>query len=140
MRPKLINGDVKDVLKTLDPESIQCVVTSPPYWNQRNYGVDDQLGLEATSQEYVDNMTSVFKEVKRVLRKDGTVWLNLGDSFQDKNLVGIPWRVALALQADGWYIRSDIIWHKPAVMPEPVKDRLTKCHEYIFLLTKSTKY
>ena len=170
-RPKLIKGDVREVLKGLDPESVQCVVTSPPYWGLRDYGVDDQLGLEPTPEEYVENMVSVFQEVKRVLRKDGTVWLNLGDSYfgggrgkdgkyevayksvedskpdwskvsglKPKDLVGIPWRVALALQADGWWLRSDIIWNKPNPMPEAVKDRPTKSHEYIFLLTKSAKY
>ena len=176
MRPEVIEGDVREVLKTLDDESVQCVVTSPPYWGLRDYGVDDQLGLEATPEEYAANMVSVFQEVKRVLRKDGTVWLNLGDSYSSgsggyddkymhnstsgtpsegvrqsvapskpfglpsKNLLGMPWRVAFALQADGWYLRSDIIWNKPNPMPEPVKDRPTKSHEYIFLLTKSAKY
>ena len=140
MRPEVIEGDVRKVLKTINNESVQCVVTSPPYWGLRDYGSEGQLGLEETPEEYVENMVSVFQEVKRVLRKDGTVWLNLGDSFMNKNLVGIPWRVALALQADGWYLRSDIIWNKLVVMPEPVKDRPTKCHEYIFLLTKSAKY
>ena len=177
MRPEVIQGDVREVLKTLDEESVQCVVTSPPYWGLRDYGVDDQLGLEATPEEFVENLVEVFKEVKRVLRKDGTVWLNLGDSYasgksrysskpqtiakgkshdepmdgkkpdlyyhpvlKDKDLIGIPWRVALALQADGWYLRSDIIWNKPNPMPESVTDRPTKSHEYIFLLTKSAKY
>tara|TARA_R100000808_G_scaffold2414_2_gene9659 strand:+ start:804 stop:1721 length:918 start_codon:yes stop_codon:yes gene_type:complete len=170
MRPEVIEGDVREVLKTLDDESVQCVVTSPPYWGLRDYGVDDQLGLEATPEEYVANMVSVFQEVKRVLRKDGTVWLNLGDSYSSggretttnqtlrggkdygvtrpkpnksikpKDLVGIPWRVAFALQEDGWYLRSDIIWNKPNPMPESVTDRPTKSHEYIFLLTKSKKY
>ena len=175
-RPKLLKGDVRQVLRGLEPESVQCVVTSPPYWGLRDYGVDGQLGLEQTPEEFVDNMVKVFREVKRVLRKDGTVWMNLGDTYgkqvgkgfntheedgsgnrvtdmqekhgdikvktglPDKNLVGIPWRVALALQADGWILRSDIIWHKPNPMPESVKDRPTKSHEYIFLLTKSKKY
>ena len=172
MRPEVIQGDVREVLKTLDDESVQCVVTSPPYWGLRDYGVDDQLGLEATPEEFVENMVDVFREVKRVLRNDGTLWLNLGDTYcgtghkgehtdpkhkegrngrkialnnkvaglKSKDLIGIPWRVALALQADGWYLRSDIIWNKPNPMPEPVKDRPTKSHEYIFLLTKSAKY
>jgi DNA modification methylase len=170
MRPEVIQGDVREVLKTLDDESVQCVVTSPPYWGLRDYGVDDQLGLEATPEAYVANMVAVFQEVKRVLRKDGTLWLNLGDSYSSggretttnqtlrggkdygvtrpkpnksikpKDLIGIPWRVALALQADGWYLRSDIIWNKPNPMPESCKDRPTKAHEYIFLLTKSAKY
>ena len=179
MRPEVIEGDVREVLKALDDESVQCVVTSPPYWGLRDYGVDDQLGLEATQEEYVENMVDIFREVKRVLRKDGTVWLNLGDSYSSqpagnktpsgfsqtrpsrkkhgvgdetvdlpkkvtglkhKDLVGVPWRVAFALQADGWYLRSDIIWNKPNPMPESVTDRPTKSHEYIFLLTKSKKY
>ena len=172
MRPEVLEGDVREVLKTLDDESVQCVVTSPPYWGLRDYGVDDQLGLEATPEEFVENMVDVFREVKRVLRNDGTLWLNLGDTYcgtghkgehtdpkhkegrngqkialnnkvaglKSKDLIGIPWRVALALQADGWYLRSDIIWNKPNPMPEPVKDRPTKSHEYIFLLTKSAKY
>ncbi len=175
-RPKLINGDVRQVLSELEPESVQCVVTSPPYWGMRNYGTDGQLGLEETPEMFVENIVSVFQEIKRVLRKDGTVWMNLGDTYgkqvgkgfntheedgtgnrvtemqerhgdikvktglPDKSLVGIPWRVALALQADGWVLRSDIIWHKPNPMPESVKDRPTKSHEYIFLLTKSRKY
>ena len=172
MRPEVLEGDVREVLKTLDDESVQCVGTSPPYWGLRDYGVDDQLGLEATPEEFVENMVDVFREVKRVLRNDGTLWLNLGDTYcgtghkgehtdpkhkegrngqkialnnkvaglKSKDLIGIPWRVALALQADGWYLRSDIIWNKPNPMPEPVKDRPTKSHEYIFLLTKSAKY
>tara|TARA_R100001594_G_scaffold2708_3_gene10641 strand:- start:500 stop:1630 length:1131 start_codon:yes stop_codon:yes gene_type:complete len=153
-------------------------VTSPPYWGLRDYGSEGQLGLEETPDEYIDKMVEVFREVKRVLRKDGTLWLNLGDSYagsnstkdavidkdslsykaghfrggvsksvnskveglKPKDLVGIPWRLALALQADGWWLRSDIIWSKPNPMPEPVKDRLTKSHEYIFLLTKSKTY
>lgn len=167
----LLNGDAIDMLKTLPSESIHCCVTSPPYWGLRDYGVDGQLGLEPTPDEYVANMVEVFREVKRVLRKDGNCWLNLGDSYasdtkgsgghntkQDSNtgswtgviklnhglkpkdLVGIPWRVAFALQADGWWLRSDIIWAKPNPMPESVIDRPTKSHEYIFLLTKSEKY
>jgi len=172
MRPEVIEGDVREVLKTFDDESVQCVVTSPPYYGLRDYGFDGQLGLEETPEEYVNNMVDVFKEVKRVLRKDGTVWLNLGDSYtstaqgtfntpspiqsgeasqaranyrpftglKPKDLVGVPWRVAFALQADGWYLRSDIIWAKGSCMPESVTDRPTKSHEYIFLLTKSQKY
>ncbi len=139
-RPKLINGDVRQVLSELEPESVQCVVTSPPYWDLRDYGSDGQLGLEATPEGYIDNMVDVFREVKRVLSNDGTLWLNLGDGYLQKKLVGMPWRVALALQADGWWLRNDIIWSKPNPMPEPVKDRLTKSHEYIFLLTKSKTY
>ena len=132
--------------------SIDCVVTSPPYWGLRNYGVNGQLGLEDSLDTYIQNLVEAFREVWRVLKPTGTVWLNLGDTYsnsnlefniggvKEKDLVGLPWRVALALQADGWYLRQDIIWHKPNPMPESVKDRCTKSHEYIFLLTKDFKY
>ena len=229
----ILQGNVNDKLKEIESDSIQCVVTSPPYWGLRDYGTaeweggdencdhlgkpmptrsgfneryfnressdgnkqdalrepfkdtcgkcgairkDQQLGLEETPEEYIENMVKVFREVKRVLKDDGTVWLNLGDSYnnyrpggtsqpkqtltnnngsvvsysgkrnnksitlKEKDLVGIPWRVAFALQADGWYLRQDIIWHKPNPMPESVTDRCTKSHEYIFLLSKSAKY
>ena len=171
---KIIVGNCLDVLKTLEEQSVHTCITSPPYWGLRDYGKDDQLGLESTPEEYVENMVQVFREVRRVLRDDGTLWLNLGDSYahslrqsgkehagkltrgskgtivsgykplpiglKEKDLVGIPWRVAFALQADGWYLRQDIIWHKPNPMPESVTDRCTKSHEYIFLLTKNKKY
>jgi len=157
-------------MKDLPDRSIQCVVTSPPYWGLRNYQVEKQLGLEKTPEEYVEKMVEVFRQVKRVLKDDGTCWLNLGDSYngsggaggdynkgglkdgqpkykgrnisslKPKDLVGIPWRIAFALQADGWWLRQDIVWHKPNPMPESVQDRCTKSHEYIFLLTKSAKY
>jgi DNA modification methylase len=228
----ILQGNVNDKLKEIESDSIQCVVTSPPYWGLRDYGTaewiggdsncshsvakinplkvggftgdrlrkeggtenekylkyknrcsdcgairqDNQLGIEATPEEYVENMVDVFREIKRVLKDDGTVWLNLGDSYnnyrpggtsqpkqtltnnngsvvsysgkrnnksitlKEKDLVGIPWRVAFALQSDGWWLRQDIIWHKPNPMPESVTDRCTKSHEYIFLLTKSAKY
>lgn len=170
----IIQGDCREVLKTLPDESVQCCVTSPPYWGLRDYGVAGQFGLEHTPEEYVTNMVQVFREVRRVLRNDGTLWLNLGDSYscggrgggmkgedgekqrsnagallgpkkappglKPKDLVGIPWRVAFALQSDGWYLRSDIIWHKPNPMPESVTDRPTRAHEYIFLLTKQERY
>ena len=227
----LLQGDCRNVLATLPDESVQCCITSPPYWGLRDYRtasweggdqncdhvadqsktkkfgndafnedrpsreetktagyyfdkvcgkcgatrIDAQLGLEQSPEEYVDNLVEVFREVRRVLRDDGTLWLNLGDSYtsgnradrdpalvssssgltnrsngldrartpvglKPKDLVGIPWRVAFALQADGWYLRQDIIWHKPNPMPESVTDRCTKAHEYIFLLTKSAKY
>jgi DNA modification methylase len=171
MNYKVLQGNCIDSLKTLEDKSVNCCVTSPPYWGLRDYGESDQLGLEETPEEYVTNMVKVFSEVKRVLTKDGTLWLNLGDSYagsgkgpagnlkdngerhleyvtkpftddllKPKDLVGIPWRVAFALQADGWYLRQDIIWHKPNPMPESVTDRCTKAHEYIFLLSKSSKY
>jgi len=165
----LLIGDCRNILPTLEAQSIQCVVTSPPYYNLRDYGVSLQIGQEATYQEYIESLVDVFREVKRVLKDDGTVWLNLGDSYagsgqggnlgknkklksmtplkqtplaglKKKDLIGIPWRVAFALQQDGWYLRQDIIWHKPNVMPEAVKDRCTKSHEYIFLLSKHKNY
>lgn len=165
----IICGDSLSVLKMLPDESVNCCVTSPPYWGLRDYGVEGQLGLEKTPDEYVAKMVDVFREVRRVLRNDGTLWLNLGDSYasggrstrdhdeklaarhldyrapnppglKPKDLVGIPWRVAFSLQADGWYLRQDIIWAKPNPMPESVRDRCTKAHEYIFLLAKSERY
>ena len=231
MPNRILQGNVTDKLKELETGTVQCVVTSPPYWGLRDYGtaaweggdekcdhssakdasrydyslktspiqdgsrkgtdapkwkkecpdcgavkIDSQIGLEETPEEYVIKMVEVFREIKRVLKKDGTVWLNLGDSYNSspagnkswgdgvgsnkyyevekihqkekknfgglkpKDLVGIPWRVAFALQSDGWYLRQDIIWHKPNPMPESIQDRCTKAHEYVFLLTKSAKY
>jgi len=170
---RLLQGDCREVLGTLPEESVQCCVTSPPYWGLRDYGVEGQIGLEETPEEYVATMVGVFSRLRHVLRDDGTVWLNLGDSYaraggdgacgpnasvgntksleqrrclvpppglKPKDLVGIPWRVALALQADGWWLRSDIIWSKPNPMPESVTDRPTKAHEYVFLLSKSEHY
>ena len=188
-RGQLINGDCLEVMRGLPDKSVQCGVTSPPYFGLRDYGESGQLGLEPTPEEYVEKLVAIFNEFKRVLRDDGTLWLNLGDSYASsgiqnpgghkglsaakerydgiprnekndtrmngslgkvrrflpaelkaKNLIGIPWRVAFALQADGWYLRQDIIWHKPNPMPESVTDRCTKAHEYIFLLSKSPKY
>lgn len=179
----VVEGDARAVLRELPEEAVQTVVTSPPYWGLRDYGVDGQLGLEPTPDLYVEHMVAIFREVRRVLRKDGTVWLNLGDCFagswgargrerasfsgiqakrdvdylevwgdespqraarafglKPKDLVGIPWRVAFALQADGWWLRSDIVWAKPNPMPESVTDRPTKAHEYLFLLTRSARY
>ena len=134
-------GDCLDTLRRMPDAIVQCCVTSPPYWGLRDYGHDGQIGLESTPEAYVARMVEVFREVWRVLRDDGTLWLNLGDSYGDsKQLVGIPWRVAFALQADGWYLRQDIIWHKPNPMPESVRDRCTKAHEYVFLLSKSARY
>jgi len=164
-------GDCLETLKGLPDSSIHTCITSPPYWGLRDYGVDGQIGLEESFEKYVEKMVEVFREVKRVLRDDGTVWLNLGDSYagsggpgsqynklskgefkkyknpnrnidklKAKDLVGIPWMVAFALRADGWYLRQDIIWNKPNPMPEPVRDRCTKAHDYIFLLSKSPQY
>ena len=171
MNINILQGNCIETLQKLDDESINTCITSPPYWGLRNYNDEEkQLGMEDTPEEFVDNLVKVFREVKRVLRDDGTVWLNLGDSYSSggrttttnqslrgdkdygvtrpkpskgikpKDLIGIPWRVALALQQDGWYLRQDIIWHKPNPMPESVKDRCTKAHEYIFLLSKNVKY
>ena len=121
-------------------QSVNCCVTSPPYWGLRDYGENGQLGQETTPTAYVANMVEVFGEVRRVLRDDGTLWLNLGDSYANKQLTGIPWRVAFALQDDGWILRSEIIWSKPNPMPSPVSDRVTVSHETIFMLTKSARY
>jgi DNA modification methylase len=173
---RIIQGDCIEGLRTLPDASVHCCVTSPPYWGLRDYGHDGQIGLESTPEAYVARMVEVFREVRRVLREDGTCWVNLGDSYSQpgasqsfrnatnancngcndtkkprnqivrnhglkpKDLVGIPWRVAFALQADGWWLRQDIIWHKPNPMPESVRDRCTKAHEYVFLLTKSERY
>ncbi len=135
----LYHNDARTI--PIPDSSVHCCVTSPPYWGLRDYGEAGQLGAEKTPEAYVANMVNVFREVRRVLRDDGTLWLNLGDSYgAGKNLAGIPWRVALALQADGWYLRSDIIWAKPNPMPESVRDRPTKAHEYLFMLTKSPRY
>ena len=137
---KLHTGDVLDTLREMPPQHVDCVVTSPPYWGLRDYGHAGQLGAEKTVGEYVQNMVSVFREVKRVLKDDGTLWLNLGDCYDNGNLVGVPWRVAFALQDDGWILRSDIVWHKPNPIPESVSNRPTRSHEYLFLLSKTLKY
>lgn len=168
---KLICDDSISALQQMDDESIDCCVTSPPYYNLRDYGCDGQIGLEETPEEYIKNLIDVFKEVKRVLRDDGTLWVNIGDCYagggrgsgysikQDSNrgtlkmprskvpiqckrkdLIGIPWMLAFALRADGWYLRQDIIWHKPNAMPESVTDRCTRSHEYIFMLSKNERY
>ena len=137
----IISGNALDKLKEIPEQSIHTCITSPPYFNLRNYGHKDQLGLESSSEEFIQNLVNVFSQVKRVLRDDGTLWLNMGDTWdKNKQLLGIPWRTALALQQDGWVLRSDIIWNKPAVMPSSVRDRVTNCHEYIFLLSKNKKY
>ncbi len=166
---RIIPGDALESLRAMEAGSVQTCVTSPPYWGLRDYGVEGQIGLEATPDEFVAKMVEVFGEVRRVLKDDGTLWLNLGDSYNGsgpsggagkqytnvgsqgtttkkvdglkvKDLCGIPWRVALALQADGWWLRQDIIWAKPNPMPESVTDRCKKAHEYIFLLAKSERY
>lgn len=143
----ILTGDALTVLKSLDRASVRCIVTSPPYYGLRDYGHKGQIGLEASPDEYVARLVEVFREARRVLTRDGTMWLNLGDSYgwrrsreRRKNLLGIPWRTAFALQSDGWNLRQEIIWAKPAPMPESVKDRFTRSHESIFLFSKSHKY
>ena len=141
MGVQILIGDVRQRLKDLPDESVHCVVTSPPYFGLRDYGHAGQIGLEPTPDAFVAAMVEVFREVRRLMRRDATCWINLGDSYgPNKQLLGIPWRVAFALQADGWWLRQDIIWHKPNPMPESVRDRCTKAHEYLFLLTKSERY
>jgi site-specific DNA-methyltransferase (adenine-specific) len=165
----IIEGDSLHALRMLPEKSIKCVITSPPYWGLRDYGIKGQIGLEPTLPQFINHLVAVFDEVKRVLCDDGTLWLNIGDGYtsgnrgyrandkknparamairpntpeglKPKDLQGIPWRLAFALQDDGWYLRSDIVWHKPNAMPESVKDRPTRAHEYLFMLTKSEKY
>ena len=136
----ILLGDAEEQLRALDAHSVHCCVTSPPYFGLRDYGVPGQIGQEDTPEEYISRLVDAFRQVRRVLRPDGTLWVNIGDSYHDKNLMGIPWLLALALRADGWYLRQDIIWHKPRCIPESVRDRCTRSHEYIFLLTKSTRY
>lgn len=136
----IMQGDALSALRELPSASIHCVITSPPYYMQRDYSAPHQIGDEDSPSEYVDNLSAVFSECRRVLKDDGTLWLNLGDKYQDGTLLGMPWRVAFALQSDGWLLRSDIIWRKPNAMPSSVKNRPTTDHEYVFLLAKSQKY
>ena len=180
MTVRILRGDCRDVLKTLPDESVHCVVTSPPYYGLRDYGVAGQIGLEASLAGFMETMLEVFREVRRVLMADGTAWLNMGDSYataggsgwqgkngqradrrftavrdavpmreigrrppeglKPKDLMGVPWMLAFALRDDGWWLRQDIIWHKPNPMPESIRDRCTKSHEYVFLLSKSERY
>jgi site-specific DNA-methyltransferase (cytosine-N4-specific) len=168
-RAKLIQGDVREVLKTLPNGVARCCVTSPPYWGKRDYGVPGQIGAEMNIEDYLDELKMIFNEVKRVLTDDGTLWLNIGDCYtsgdrawrdpdkknpnrfmsyrpptpnglKPKDLIGVPWRLAFALQAAGWHLRSDIVWYKPNCQPESVKDRPTLSHEYMFLFSKSERY
>lgn len=165
----IFEGDALTILRRLEAQSVRCVITSPPYWGLRTYGIDEQIGLESTLTLFLNRLVSVFSEVKRVLTDDGTLWLNIGDGYtsgnrgyrapdrknparamnvrpdtpeglKPKDLMGVPWRLAFALQEDGWYLRDDIVWHKPNAMPESVKDRPARSHEYIFMLTKSEQY
>lgn len=168
-RSMLIEGDALHALNALPSESVRCVVTSPPYWGLRDYGIENQIGLEPTVHQFLNQLVRVFAEVRRVLTPDGTLWLNIGDSYtsgnrgyratdkknparamtvrpptpeglKPKDLIGVPWRLAFALQDDGWFLRSDVVWNKPNAMPESVKDRPVRSHEYLFMLTKSEHY
>lgn len=133
-------GDCRSILPSLLADSAQCVVTSPPYFQQRDYGIGGQIGAESTLDAYIEELVHVFRKVRRILRADGTLWLNLGDTWRAKQMLGVPWRVGLALQQDGWILRSSIIWAKPNAMPESVSDRPTRAHEYILLLTRKPSY
>lgn len=175
---QILEGNAEEILKKIEDASVNTCVTSPPYYKLRDYGVEGQIGLEKTPEDYINKLVRVFREVRRILKEDGTLWINIGDSYngskkgnsrnslaqwksvtknknyeksgcldysvvsnlKPKDLMGIPWMLAFALRSDGWYLRQDIIWHKPNVIPESVKDRCTKSHEYIFLLSKSAKY
>jgi DNA modification methylase len=136
----LLQGDALEMLRTLPDQCVNTGITSPPYLGLRNYGVEGQLGLEKTPKDYIANLVSVFQEFRRVLRSDGTLWVVIGDSCSRKNLLGLPWRVAFALQGDGWILRQDNIWAKTNPMPNSAKDRCTSSHEYVFLLAKSQSY
>lgn len=168
-RSVIIKQDAISALSGMESGFVQTVITSPPYWGLRDYGVDGQIGLEQTIDEYIKNLVAVFREVRRVMRDDGVLWVNIGDSYtsggrssratdkknparemqarqptpeglKSKDLIGVPWRLAFALQADGWFLRNDIIWNKPNAMPESVRDRPSRSHEYVFMLTKSERY
>jgi len=165
----LIVGDALSSLKSIDAGTFRCCVTSPPYWGLRDYGIPHQIGAEGRVEDYIDSLRVIFGQVRRTLTDDGTLWLNIGDSYtsggrtwrapdkknqaramdyrpptpdglKPKDLIGVPWRLAFALQQDGWFLRSDIIWYKPNCQPESVKDRPTRSHEYLFLFSKSEKY
>lgn len=165
----ILQGDTRDVIKSLPDNTFQCAITSPPYWGVRDYGIDRQIGAEPDLRDYVDELVGIFSEVRRVLRPDGTFWLNIGNTYtsggrkwrqedaknkgramsyrpptpeglKKKDLIGIAWMLALACQKEGWYLRNDIIWYKPNCQPESVKDRFTISHEYLFFFTKSEKY
>lgn len=168
-RSALVLGDAAQVLEAMPSNCVQTVVTSPPYWSLRDYNIDGQIGLEPSVYDFIESLADIFDGVKRVLKQDGTLWLNIGDSYtsgnrgwrapdkknrartmsyrpptpeglKDKDLIGVPWRLAFALQERGWYLRSDIIWNKPNCQPESVRDRPTRSHEYVFLLSKSERY
>lgn len=168
-RARIITGDARRVLGAFPEQHFQCVVTSPPYWGLRDYGIAGQIGAETNVDDYFADLVAIFREVRRTLKDDGTLWLNIGDSYtsggrtwrdadaknkgramdyraptpdglKPKDLIGVPWRLAFALQADGWYLRTDIVWNKPNCQPESVKDRPTRSHEYVFLFSKSERY
>jgi site-specific DNA-methyltransferase (cytosine-N4-specific) len=169
MGSMILQGDSLHVLRRLPAQSVQCIVTSPPYWGLRDYGIAGQIGLENSLTQYINRLVAVFNEAKRLLKNDGIFWLNIGDGYtsgnrgwrapdkknparamnvrpdtpeglKPKDLLGVPWRLAFALQQDGWYLRCDVVWNKPNAMPESVKDRPTRAHEYVFMLTKSERY
>lgn len=140
MSERILCGDALEQLRILESESVHVCVTSPPYYNLRNYETAGQIGREEVPEQYIEALIRVFREVQRVLRPDGTLWLNIGDTYMGKELLGIPWMLAFALRSDGWILRQDIIWHKSKCMPESVRDRCTRCHEYVFLLSKSKCY
>ncbi|MBL4576411.1 MAG: site-specific DNA-methyltransferase [Opitutaceae bacterium] len=166
---KVVHGDSREAIKAIPDDTFQCVITSPPYWGVRDYGVGGQIGAEPDLNDYIQDLVSIFSEVRRVLKPDGTFWLNIGNTYtsggrkwrqedgknkgramsyrpptpeglKKKDLIGVAWMLAMACQLDGWYLRNDIIWHKPNCQPESVKDRLTVSHEYMFLFTKSERY
>jgi DNA modification methylase len=139
-RNQVLHGDASKVLRTLSADSIDCTVTSPPYYRQRDYADKKQLGQEATPQAYIERLVAIFAEVRRVTKETGSLWLNLGDKYDNGKLLGLPWRVALALADEGWILRSDCIWQKPNAMPSPVANRPTIDHEYLFLFAKSDNY
>ena len=165
----ILGGDARQILTRLPDRCVRAIVTSPPYWGLRDYGIGGQIGLESSVDKFIAQLVAVFREARRVLANDGTLWLNIGDGYtsgnrgwrapdkknparamnvrpdtpvglKPKDLIGVPWRLAFALQADGWFLRSDIIWNKPNAMPESVKDRPTRSHEFLFLFSKSEKY
>lgn len=166
---QVLNGDTRTIIKNLPENSFRCVITSPPYWGVRDYGIENQIGAEPDINEYINTLVEIFAEVRRVLKPDGTFWLNIGNTYtsggrkwrqedvknkgramsyrpptpeglKKKDLIGVAWMVAMACQLEGWYLRNDIIWHKPNCQPESVKDRLTVAHEYLFMFSKSERY
>ena len=141
----ILNGNVEDIADKIDKESVQAIITSPPYYKLRKYSKNEEelrseLGNESTVEEYVERLVKIFRKLRLVLRNDGLLWLNLGDTYVNKELQGVPWKVAIALQEDGWILRSDVIWHKPNAMPSSVKTRPTTDHEYVFMFSKAKDY